>query len=84
MNGPFKAVSGAICFTATIDAADVIPATALPGTEPMLIILIAFAAALSLLAETVCGYLRDRDETGWVRQELFEHVVIVRRLGGMR
>jgi hypothetical protein len=84
MNGAFKAVSGAICFTATIDAADVIPASALPGTEPMLIILIALAVAFSLLAETIYGYLRDRDEAGWVRPELSEHAVIVRRLGGMR
>ncbi|WP_454849436.1 hypothetical protein [Rhizobium binxianense] len=31
----------------------------------MLIILIALAVAFSLLAETIYGYLRDRDEAGW-------------------
>jgi hypothetical protein len=84
MNAPFKTVSGAICFIAHHVGRMPFRRPPLPGTEPMLIVLIALAVAFSLIAETIYGYFRDRDEAGWVRPELSEHAVIVRRLGGMR
>ncbi|MHC2455427.1 uncharacterized membrane protein (DUF106 family) [Rhizobium leguminosarum] len=85
MNGPFKAVSDAICLILVIHAADAIPASGAPRkTRPMLIVLVAVAIVSSLAAEMAYGYFADRYEMSWVRPELAEHAAIVRAQGRLR
>ncbi|WP_028744458.1 hypothetical protein [Rhizobium mesoamericanum] len=49
----------------------------------MLIILVAIAVIVSLLAEFLCGYVRDIQDASWVRPSLREHHAIVRVTGNV-
>ncbi|WP_244541336.1 hypothetical protein [Rhizobium tibeticum] len=81
MNAAFKAASGELTITKSVNT-DVIPASALPGTL-MLIILVVFAVLVSLLAEFFYGYVRDLRDASWVRPSVREHYTIVRATGNV-